>query len=113
MAKVLVVDDEADVRGFLRRVLAKLGHEVSEAPDGAEALRLLDTSAFDLVITDAYMAEVDGMELLARIQQRGLRVPVVMISGGGYLARGDVLTMERAAAPSPRWRSRSPPSSCA
>lgn len=90
---MLVVDDEAKVRAYLRRVLTKLGHEVSEAPDGAEALRLLDASAFDLVITDAYMAEMDGMELLARIQQRGLRVPVVMMSGGGYMKRGDVLTM--------------------
>jgi len=93
VANVLVVDDEAKVRTYLRRVLTNLGHEVSEAPDGAEALRLLDASAFDLVITDAYMAEMDGMELLARIQQRGLSVPVVMMSGGGHMARGDVLTM--------------------
>ena len=88
MANVLVVDDEAKVRAYLRRVLTKLGHEVSEAPDGAEALRLLDASAFDLVITDAYMAEMDGMELLVRIQQRGLRVPVVMMSGGGLHEAG-------------------------
>ena len=96
MAKVLVVDDEAEVRGFLRRALAKLGHEVREAPDGTEALRLLDTSPFDLVITDVYMAEVDGMELLVRIQQRGLHEPVVMISGGGYMAREEVLDMAAA-----------------
>lgn len=93
MSKVLVVDDEAEVRRFLRRVLAKLGHEVWDAPDGTEALRLLETIPFDLVITDAYMAEVDGMELLVRIQQRGLQVPVVMISGGGYMAREEVLAM--------------------
>ena len=39
------------------------------------------------------MAEVDGMELLVRIQQRGLHMPVLMISGGGYMARQDVLEM--------------------
>jgi CheY-like chemotaxis protein len=41
VAKVLLVDDEAEVRTVLRRQLTKLGHEVCEAPDGAEALRLL------------------------------------------------------------------------
>ena len=90
---MLVVDDEAEVRAYLRRILTKAGHEVWEAPDGTEALRLLETRAFGLVITDAYMAEVDGMELLVRIQQRGLHMPVLMISGGGYMARQDVLEM--------------------
>jgi CheY-like chemotaxis protein len=93
VAKVLVVDDEAEVRGFLRRVLVKLGHEGFEAPDGAEALRLLESFRFDLVITDVYMAEMDGMELLVRIQQLGLHMPVVMISGGGHMAREEVLQM--------------------
>jgi CheY-like chemotaxis protein len=93
VAKVLVVDDEAELRTLLRRQLTKLGHEVCDAPDGAEALQLLETTPFDLVITDAYMAEVDGMELLVRIQQRGLHMPVLMISGGGYMAREEVLAM--------------------
>lgn len=93
MARVLVVDDEAEVRGYLRRILTKCGHEVWEAPDGTEALQLLETTPFELVITDAYMAEVDGMELLVRIQQRGLHMPVLMISGGGYMAREEVLEM--------------------
>jgi two-component system phosphate regulon response regulator OmpR len=93
VANVLVVDDEAGVRANLRRMLAKLGHEAWEAADGAEALRLLGGVRFDIVITDAYMAEMDGMELLVRIQQRGLHMPVVMISGGGYMAREEVLAM--------------------
>lgn len=95
MANVLVVDDEAKVRTSLRRMLAKLGHEAWDAADGAEALRLLDGIRFDMVIADVYMAEMDGMELLVRIQHRGLKVPVVMISGGGYLASEEVLAMGR------------------
>jgi DNA-binding NtrC family response regulator len=95
VAKVLVVDDEAEVRALLRRQLTKLGHEVFEAADGVGALQLLETTPIGLVITDAYMAEVDGMELLVRIQQRGLRMPVVMISGGGYLSRDEVLAMAK------------------
>ena len=93
MANVLIVDDDAEVRGFVSRVLGKLGHRVSEAQEGGEALRLLDTMTFDLILSDVYMAEMDGMELLVRIQQRGIRVPVVVISGGGYATREEVLTM--------------------
>ena len=93
MAKVLLVDDAADVRRSVRRALIKLGHEVWDVPDGSDALPLLDVVSFDLVITDAYMAGVDGMELLVRIQQRGNPVPVVMISGGGHLPRERVLAM--------------------
>jgi len=96
VANVLVVDDEAGVRTNLRRMLANLGHEAWDAADGAEALRLLDGIRFDMVIADVYMAEMDGMELLVRIQHRGLKIPVVMISGGGYLASEEVLAMGKA-----------------
>jgi DNA-binding NtrC family response regulator len=74
-------------------MLTRAGHEVRDAADGTEALRLLESSPFDLVISDLYMADVDGMELLARISQRGIRVPVVAMSGGGYRSREDVLKM--------------------
>ena len=96
MAHVLVVDDEADVRSFLRKVITKLGHHVSDVGDGAEALRLLDLIRFDLIISDVYMADMDGMELLVRIRQREYNVPVVVISGGGYKSREEVLKMAAA-----------------
>jgi CheY-like chemotaxis protein len=93
MAKVLVVDDEATVRSTLRKLLGRLGHEVWDAAEGGEALRHLEAVHFDLVITDVYMAAMDGMELLLRIQQRGLRVPVVVMSGGGFKPPDEVLAM--------------------
>ena len=95
MAKVLVVDDEAMVRGALRRMLTNMGHQAWDVADGVEALQLLDAVRFDLVISDVYMAAVDGMELLVRIQQRGHQVPVVMISGGAFLPSDEVLAMAR------------------
>jgi CheY-like chemotaxis protein len=95
MANVLVVDDEQAVRSVLRRMLTNLGHKVWEAPDGAEALRVLDAIRFDLAIVDVYLGPVDGMELLIRMQQRGLRPPVVVMSGGGFKASADVLAMAR------------------
>jgi CheY-like chemotaxis protein len=93
MAKVLVVDDEADLRGMLRRLLGRMGHEVWDAAEGGEALRHLETVPIDLVITDVYMAAMDGMELLVRIQQRGIKVPVVVMSGGGFKSAEEVLAM--------------------
>lgn len=93
MANILVVDDDAEVRGFVGRVLGKLGHRVTEAKEGGEALRLLDTATFDLILSDVYMAEMDGMEMLVRVQQRGIRVPVAVISGGGFATKEQVLTM--------------------
>jgi len=96
MAHVLVVDDDADVRSLVRRVVTKLGHQVWDVADGAEALKILQTSPVDLIVSDVYMADMDGMELLVRIRQLELDVPVVVISGGGYKPREEVLKMAAA-----------------
>ena len=96
MSHVLVVDDDADVRAVVRKVITKLGHHVWDVADGSEALELLKTTPFDLIISDVYMADMDGMELLVRIQQLELGVPVVVISGGGFKPRDEVLKMAAA-----------------
>lgn len=96
MAKVLVVDDDAGIRAAVRRTLVSVGHEVWDVPGGTQALPLLDVVPFDLIITDVYTDAVDGMELLTRVQQKGLRVPIVVISGGGYASADDVLDMAKA-----------------
>jgi DNA-binding NtrC family response regulator len=95
VAKVLVVDDEAGIRSAVRRALVSVGHEVWDVPGGTEALPLLDVVDFDLIITDVYMDAVDGMELLMRVQQMGLRVPIVVITGGGHASADDILDMAR------------------
>jgi CheY-like chemotaxis protein len=91
VAKILIVDDYEQIRAAARRVLAKDGHEIWDVPDGVQALDLLEIITFDLVLTDVFMAAVDGMDLLARIQQRGYRVPVIVMSGGGLASREEVL----------------------
>ena len=96
MAHVLVVDDDADVRAVVRKVITKLGHQVWDVADGHEALRILETSPVDLIISDVYMAAMDGMELLVRIQQLELDAPVVVISGGGFKSRDEVLKIAAA-----------------
>jgi len=95
MARVLVVDDHAHVRGAVRRVLAKDGHEVWDVPDGTEALELLAILPFDLVITDVYMTVVGGMELLVEARRRGHALPVVAMSGGGFASREAALGMAK------------------
>lgn len=95
MAKVLVVDDDPGIRSAVRRTLVAVGHEVWDVPGGSEALTLLDVVPFDLIITDVYMGAVDGMELLVRVQQMGLRIPIVVITGGGHASADDILDMAK------------------
>lgn len=96
MAKVLVVEDDAGIRAAIRFALEPIGHEVWDVPGGTRALPLLDVVPFDLVIVDVYTDAVDGIELLKRVQQMGLRLPVVVISGGGYESADHVLDVAKA-----------------
>ncbi len=80
MARILVVDDESGIREFISEVLIDAGHEVSEAVDGADAVRQLRVSNFDLMMTDLRMpGEPDGMGLLrlSRAEQSDLEVIVL------------------------------------
>jgi DNA-binding response OmpR family regulator len=76
---VLVVDDDADIRGLVRTVLQRAGHDVLEASDGREALRLFYESQPDLVLLDVSMPGLDGWETLERIRELS-EVPVVMLT---------------------------------
>lgn len=88
MARLLVVDDRAPNRDFVRSLLAYYGHEVAEAADGVEALDALQRKGFDLVFTDIVMPFMDGVELVRRMRQdRALvAVPVVFYTAT-YRAR--------------------------
>lgn len=79
--KILIVDDEQEVRISLYEALKRQGHEVSVAENGAMALDLLVRAAVDLVITDIRMPELDGLELLKRLKTTSPDLPVVIITG--------------------------------
>ena len=64
MARLLIVDDEKNIRLSLVRFFDSFGHQVSEAENGAQASAMLAESRFDLVLTDFRMAEMNGLELL-------------------------------------------------
>lgn len=80
---VLLVEDDNAVRALTRRMLASLGHEVTAASSGAEALRLLDGAARlpDVLVTDVRMPGMQGPELARRLRERQPSLPVVFTSG--------------------------------
>ena len=83
--KVLVVDDEAEIRDLCRVNLEFAGHEVSEAGNGAEAIDLLERDRPDFVFLDLMMPEVDGWEVLRSIRtnEDTADLPVVLLTARG------------------------------
>ena len=80
--KILLADDEAEIRDVLRIYLEKDGYVVTEAADGVEAMNLLKKEPFDLVILDIMMPGVDGYRVLRSIRETN-NVPVIMLSAKG------------------------------
>jgi DNA-binding response OmpR family regulator len=76
---VLVVDDDADIRGLLRELLERQGYQVTEASNGRDGLRALYASPPDVVLLDVSMPELDGWETLERIRDVS-EVPVAMLT---------------------------------
>ncbi len=81
MAKLLIVDDELDVREFAGNFFRKRGFDILTASSGNDALRLVREESPDLVLLDIRMGEMSGVEVLRALRQRGNAVKVVMVSG--------------------------------
>jgi excisionase family DNA binding protein len=79
--RVLVVDDDARVREFIRVNLEMEGYAVVEAADGGEALQAIEGQAPDLILLDVVMPGVDGWQMLQRMQEQHGSIPVIMFSG--------------------------------
>ena len=80
-ARVLVIDDEEIARKNLAHILVKENYDVMTAADGAEALRALESSEFDAVLTDLRMGKIDGMDLLERVKIKYPDTKVIMVTG--------------------------------
>jgi DNA-binding NtrC family response regulator len=81
--RILVVDDEPSIRTVLKAHLAREGHDVSTATDGAEAVSALTATPYDLVISDLKMPGMSGLELLAWCTREQPGLPVVLITAHG------------------------------
>jgi CheY-like chemotaxis protein len=88
LSTVLVVDDEPDLRFVLRRRFERAGYQVIEAGDGAAAMRQVQQSPPDLVITDIMMPVMNGVELIERLRAEPAtaHIPIVSVSGDWELA---------------------------
>ena len=79
---VLLVEDSPEVSLSVREILVGAGHSVDEATNGKEGLEQLSAGNYDLVVSDIWMPEMDGIALLKEIRGAGNDIPVVVISGG-------------------------------
>jgi two-component system, chemotaxis family, chemotaxis protein CheY len=91
--RVLVVDDDADIRSLALELLDLNGFSAEGAADGKEALALLRRGTYDAVVLDVVMPEKDGIEILMDIKSRQPETFVVAISGGGRIDAHDYLDM--------------------
>jgi len=85
MARILVIDDERSIRNTLKEILEYEKFEVDVAEDGFDGLEKIENSHFDVVLCDIKMPKMDGIEVLAKIQEKDPDATVVMISGHGTI----------------------------
>ena len=80
-ASVLILDDDPDTQALLRRILENRGYETTVAGDGIEALLHLGRRSFDLILSDITMPNLDGIQLLEINNQKGIKTPVIFLTG--------------------------------
>ncbi|OGP53915.1 MAG: DNA-binding response regulator [Deltaproteobacteria bacterium RBG_13_52_11] len=78
--RILVVEDEKKVASFLKKGLEEEYYAVDCAYDGEEALFMVETNDYDLVILDIMLPKIDGLEVLERVRDKGLTIPVLMLT---------------------------------
>jgi len=83
--KLLIIDDEKSIRNTLKEILEFEGHEVSLAANGEEGLALATSNSFEVIFSDIKMPNMDGMELLDKLNEANVEASVVMISGHGSI----------------------------
>jgi CheY-like chemotaxis protein len=95
MKRILLIDDEDELRSILRMSLEKMGYAVTEARNGAEAMKLFKKAPADLVLTDLIMPEKEGLETIRQLRRRNPELKIIAMSGGGRSDARDNLKMAR------------------
>ena len=93
---ILVVDDEAPVRRFLKIILERLNYDVETAVGGAEAISMAQQKAYDVVLTDLVMPRVDGLRVIREVKEASPETEVVVITG--YPSSDTIVAATRAGA---------------
>ena len=86
MPRILVVDDDEQIRFMLRIILDRAGYDVQVAPDGKEALAHLAAHPTDLVILDIIMPGKEGIQTIIELRRDFPDLKIIAISGGGYIS---------------------------
>lgn len=81
MARILVIEDDEQVRNILCEMLEGVGNDMEDAPDGLEGVQTYKEDPTDLVITDLFMPEKDGVETIRELQRDYPDVKVIAITG--------------------------------
>jgi len=84
MSRILVIDDELPLRLVLRSILERAGHTVLDAPDGRTGLALWRREPTDVVVTDIFMPEKDGIEVIREMNHVAVKPKIIAMSGGGH-----------------------------
>lgn len=85
MPKILILDDEKNIRSTLREILEYEKYEVEEAKDGEEGLQMIRNNHYDIVLCDIKMPKMDGMEVLEKARELGIDTQFIMISAHGTI----------------------------
>lgn len=89
--RLLIVDDDADMRLSLKLALEMAGYDAAVAADGREALNLQKQSPADILITDIFMPDTDGFEVIDAVRRGFPQTRIVVVSGGARLAKREYL----------------------
>jgi len=93
--RVLVIDDNPDVGNTIKWLLESEGFAVALAENGAQGLKAQRRQPADIVVTDIFMPEQDGIETIWQLREEFPRVPIIVISGGSSLGRTDYSVVAR------------------
>lgn len=92
--QILVIEDDDSLRHLLVRALTEEGYQVADARDGVQGMKRRHNRPSDLIITDIFMPQKDGLELIMELRRRPPHVPLIAISGGGQF--GDLQILDAA-----------------
>ncbi|MBF0351241.1 MAG: response regulator [SAR324 cluster bacterium] len=93
MQHILVIDDEENIRFMMQEALVNAGYQVTITANGKEAERLYTRQTFDLVITDIFMPEKEGFEVMLELLSVNPDSKIIAITGGGIMTKETVLKM--------------------
>ena len=95
MARILVIDDDDELRSLLRVALEMAGHQVQEAADGGQGIKALSQHPADLILCDIIMPDKEGLETIRELRRRFPEVKIVAMSGGALGGKLDFLPVAK------------------